>query len=457
MKPEKDIGEFIKSKIDETRIAPDKQVWEKIDASLEKRTKKKKLFYLLLFLIGIPLMGALWFYSPFDNLSKQPPSNQENNVNNKFEGQKNDLIRNNSSADSFRIEKINNSAHESSITKSSDVKSPMKVSGENNKRKAPIASKERKHQDLAISASKPKSSKSSSTAKEKSEKTKTVQPHISAPSTLAKEKENTENFFTHEKDSTEVPMDSLSIYQNKISDLSRAKKDNKDSLNVNKSKQKLWGIGIITAGEYFGSSSDGSMIDPRLDGKKTEGEFHFQYGLSLHMKLSPRFEISYGASMTTYRYKSYLDHPHEALNLSAIDLSTFTELETFIDNTNSIYLAQRISYVELPLQLSYRITNKKLGIEGLVGISTLILRQNKVELIGENITSLDLGSANNLSKLNFSINAGLGGYYQVSDQLKFGLMPMIKYHFKPLSKDNYNRRTNYSLGLHATLTYYFDF
>lgn len=58
MKPKQDIGTYYKKKLDGTERIPDAVVWNRISASLDKKEKRKRRFFIIIFgTIGIILMG----------------------------------------------------------------------------------------------------------------------------------------------------------------------------------------------------------------------------------------------------------------------------------------------------------------------------------------------------------------------------------------------------------------
>lgn len=473
MKPEKDIGEFIKSKIDESKITPNDQVWGKINESLDKKDKNRRIVYLLLLLIGLPMIiGFLWFSIPSDESGIKTPQQNETIV------EKTAPINPSETRNQLNI-----------LEKEQDSVTPGKkvlteVSDQSERDVKTVGSKTSAYQDAHISNSNRSKSKSMSTSKEAAEKLSIKDPYNTIKSSaqasqqseekgqsteqksnvedkLSIQQSEVEDNLNNQTDSTEVSIDSLSISDNgkkkKLSKMNKEKKEKEtENIETENSDQKIWGVGLVAAGEYFDSFHSGSMLDHRFDEKKTKGEIHFQYGVSLKFKITERFEVSYGASMVKFGYTTILDHPNEALNISAVYSNSIPEHVQFVENASSIDIKQQISYVELPLQMSYRIIQNKIGLEALLGISTFILTEDHVDLIDESGNILKLGGANNLSKLNFSFNAGIGPYYEFSDRLKFGLMPMVKYHIKPLSKNDYQRKTNFSLGVYGTLNYYFD-
>ncbi len=70
-------------------------------------------------------------------------------------------------------------------------------------------------------------------------------------------------------------------------------------------------------------------------------------------------------------------------------------------------LNQEIGLIEVPLELSYKLINKKFGIDVIGGVSTLFLSENNVSLVS-NGQEMSIGSANNLNNIHFSSNVGLG-------------------------------------------------
>ena len=116
-------------------------------------------------------------------------------------------------------------------------------------------------------------------------------------------------------------------------------------------------------------------------------------------------------------------------------------------------LNQRFGYLEVPLELSYKLSDKKLRVDVIAGISTFFL--NKNEIYSENkVKTTYIGQANNLNNMSYSTNLGVGLEYKISKSLNFNFDPMFKYQLNAFSNDAGNFKP-YILGIYSGLSYRF--
>jgi hypothetical protein len=116
-------------------------------------------------------------------------------------------------------------------------------------------------------------------------------------------------------------------------------------------------------------------------------------------------------------------------------------------------LEQRFGFLEVPLELEYRIMDKKFGVNVIGGFSTFFLNDN--ELYAEvNGTSTLIGTANNINSTSFSANFGLGMDYSLSKQWKINLEPMFKYQINTFSNTSGDFRP-FFVGVYSGLSFKF--
>jgi len=91
------------------------------------------------------------------------------------------------------------------------------------------------------------------------------------------------------------------------------------------------------------------------------------------------------------------------------------------DSNSEGVLQQQINYIEIPLELTYRVVNKRFGTSLIGGISTFILSQNNNEIFFNQAENSSLiGTSNNLNTTSFSGNFGIG-LFGVYSGIKFNL------------------------------------
>lgn len=98
-------------------------------------------------------------------------------------------------------------------------------------------------------------------------------------------------------------------------------------------------------------------------------------------------------------------------------------------------LTQEISYIELPLEVKYAITNKKISLNGIGGISYLFLNNNTIYAETDNGFKYKIGETSRMFDRTFGINLGLEIDYKITKRLKFNIEPMLKYNLKTSDND----------------------
>ena len=116
-------------------------------------------------------------------------------------------------------------------------------------------------------------------------------------------------------------------------------------------------------------------------------------------------------------------------------------------------MIQEFGYLEVPLELTYQILDKKLGVNVIGGVSSLFLVNNSVMLESDG-NATEMGEANNLNDLNVSTNFGIGISYQLNNTLQLSLEPMFKYQLNTFSEAAGNFQP-FSMGVYSGLNFKF--
>jgi hypothetical protein len=114
---------------------------------------------------------------------------------------------------------------------------------------------------------------------------------------------------------------------------------------------------------------------------------------------------------------------------------------------------QRFGFIEVPLELEYRLLDRKFGINVIGGFSTFFLNQNEVYADIDGASTL-IGEANNMNSTSFSANFGLGLDYSLSKKWNFNLEPQFKYQINTFNNTSGNYRP-FFIGLYTGLSYKF--
>lgn len=255
--------------------------------------------------------------------------------------------------------------------------------------------------------------------------------------------------------------------------------ENGEDDDKNKGNKKKWSVGPSIAPVYYNSlSNDASSIASEFNGNTKAGNVNLSYGLEVTLALNKKWSLRSGINKVDLGYQTnnvaFTVDGFSSQSISSINYNHNASPMTIENNVlnqpdgSSQYLSiletnarsekyvgsmtQNISYIEVPMEVSYALLSKKIGVNIIGGLSTLFLNSNEILLQSDNITT-EVGTANNINNINFSTNIGLGVHYGLSKKLLFNLQPMFKYQLNTYS-DNNNFKP-YTLGLYTGLSFKF--
>ena len=232
---------------------------------------------------------------------------------------------------------------------------------------------------------------------------------------------------------------------------------------------KKWKITPNVAPVYYNSLTSGSPIDDDFSGNTKKGQFTTSYGVGVGYALNKRLSVRTGVNrlevgydtkgVTVYsspetsevnNYKNIrFSAEGKKMNIFSSENYSMSQFPYLIDSS----LNQRFGYLEVPLELSYKLSDKKLRVDVIAGVSTFFL--NKNEIYSENkVKTTYIGEANNLNNMSYSTNLGIGLEYKLSKSLNFNFDPMFKYQLNAFSNDAGNFKP-YILGIYSGLSYRF--
>lgn len=236
---------------------------------------------------------------------------------------------------------------------------------------------------------------------------------------------------------------------------------------------KKWKIAPNVAPVYYNSLTSGSPIDDDFAGNTKKGQFTTSYGIGVGYALNKRLSVRTGINKLEvgydtkdvaiysspetsggHNYKN-INFSSEGAGMSIAGSGTYSaaQIPSSFSSLFDSSLNQRFGYLEVPLELSYKLSDKKLRVDVIAGISTFFL--NKNEIYSENkVKTTYIGEANNLNNMSYSTNLGIGLEYKLSKSLNFNFDPMFKYQLNAFSNDAGNFKP-YILGIYSGLSYRF--
>lgn len=460
-KPMKNIDSLFQEKLQQHEVQPPADAWENIEERLHKK-KKRRLIPIWLQLTGaaivIGLLGLLsinYLKSDQTEIPQGPvisDSEQIKPIETTPVVEKNNFPQTEDSLESPKnvvastepISKVNKADSKTATSQSStEQNNGSKFSSIN------IDNTNSKEQTVAVSSTKSNQQPTTST----SSNPQTPQ----TTNTLEEFEKKTE--LTSEKE----PM-SL------IASITEEEKELDLVTEVNKA-HKGWSVAPIVAPIFFDSFNNvGSPLDSQFENNAKQGSSTVSYGVKVNYAINNKWSFQSGVSIMNvgYRVEDIIVNP-TAISSSLLNNVSYSP-EAAIVNVNARQesaaafretsrtlgatgdLNQEFGYVEIPLEVKYRVTNGKFGIHLVAGFSSLILNNNDVFVSADSFTT-DLGEANNLNSLNFSGNFGLDFDYLINRKLFINVAPMLK-----LQTNTFSATQNfepYVIGVYTGINYKF--
>lgn len=241
-------------------------------------------------------------------------------------------------------------------------------------------------------------------------------------------------------------------------------------------EQNRWSIAPNVAPVYYSSLGQGSSIDQQFNNNSKSGNINMSYGISGSYAITSKFKVRAGINrvnlnQTTSDVYAFSGSEFAARNaevsmgnISVRDgFQNVTLMSSGMFDSNSApeifnskltgSIDQRFGFIEIPLELEYKILDRKFGLNVIGGFSTFFLNQNEVYADIEGASTL-IGESNNINDTSFSANFGLGLDYNLSTHWNLNLEPQFKYQINTFNNTSGNYRP-FFIGLYTGLSYKF--
>ncbi|MFD0963159.1 outer membrane beta-barrel protein [Pseudofulvibacter geojedonensis] len=293
-----------------------------------------------------------------------------------------------------------------------------------------------------------------------------ISENTTADSELSKEDKNEsgEEKEVEEKESQTIEE---AIAEQESTEETAEEKDDEESTG------KKWQVRPNIAPVYYNSLSSGSPIDEQFKGNRKKGKVNMSYGVNVSYNLNKKLRVRTGVNKVELGYNTEnvavvpaaegasidfiknVSMTSEAthLNIASADGFAVSQIPSSFRNLFDARISQKFGYIEVPLELSYKVSHKKLSIDLIAGMSTFFLDKNEVHAETNSFTTY-LGEANNLNKTSFSTNFGVGFNYQISKAFHLNVEPTFKYQLNSFSNDSGNFRP-YLLGVYSGFSFKF--
>ena len=290
----------------------------------------------------------------------------------------------------------------------------------------------------------------------------------------SKNSENTENTSTLEnaidsvysEDALKESIEDAIAEQNQAID----EKEKKD-------EQNRWSIAPNVAPVYYASLGQGSSIDQQFNGNGKNSDISMSYGIKGAYAVSKKLKIRAGINRVNLHQSTSnvfaftgpevssrnseaiqptgnisFNNAQNVLLMSSEMLGISSTPEVF-SSTRAGDLDQRFGFIEVPIELAYRVLDKTFGMNLIGGFSTFFLNENEIYADIEGTSTL-IGEANNINGTSFSANFGLGLDYHLSKQWNVNLEPQFKYQINTFNNTTGEFRP-FFIGVYTGLSFKF--
>lgn len=499
MREKKNIDRLFQEKFKDFEAHPNKNVWKNISAAQKDKNDSKvvplwwKVSGIAAVLIILLSVGAL-FFTPLDTKNSEivEESDYPQNIspgldiNQTSVDKSQKLITSQSSNNNNTPETTNSpSQKESTETLSTSENTTLAITNTVSK-KTTVRTNASSKQGLESTKNKT-SSTNSLIAYQGNGKTK----NPSLASNTAKN--NSKNSFKTNK--TAVIDRIVENDQNTSKDIAQAdtsatKEEKKDlvaeALKIQTSKEEeslaqldekthlnRWDVGATAAPVFYGDFG-GSGLDKQFANNDKSGDVNLSYGVNVSYAVTPKFKIRTGLNTVDLSYNTNgisfsadglgrsirgADFSENARALSVVNNpasqnnSTSNESLAAFQTTADGSLQQQLSYLEVPLEAIYVISDRRIGFSLIGGVSTLFLNDNDVVLRSPELTT-SLGTSSGANEVSFTTNLGVGLDYKVTDKIMFNIEPSLKYQLNSFDNSVVDFQPYY-LGVYTGVSYKF--
>lgn len=270
-----------------------------------------------------------------------------------------------------------------------------------------------------------------------------------------------------------ITLATVIIEENPMEKLLREKETKK--VADEKEKWSKWAVNSFVSPIFFNSFASGSPISDEFAANEKTFNNSTSYGVGIAYNVNKRLSIKTGVSNLNLDYdtqniafySSFEDQSRIAntniernsngkyLVLKHEKESSKSAIENQVLQTSQSLgnLNQRTQYIEVPVEMSYAILNKKIGLAIRGGMSTLFLTENVISISGDD-GNMQIGKASNLNNVHFSSNVGLGLSYNFMKNFQVNVEPTLKYQINTFNK-NAEDFSPYVIGVNTGLSYKF--
>lgn len=292
---------------------------------------------------------------------------------------------------------------------------------------------------------------------------------------------------TDETDTTAVAAET----ENELDKILREQQEGKDEDEAiaDAVKNYKWNIKPQVAPLFYNSMSQGSPIDAQFASNSKNYDADMSYGVGIDYAITDRLSVRSGINTVNLSYATndvayYASMDGGTNNIASAGRAANIVVQsqniapnngdvqgviasgpgagtsiTFASNifSNQSFegqMVQKMGYIEVPLEMSYKLLKSKFGINLIGGFSTLFLNDNNVSVISNQGYSTEVGEASNVNSVNFSTNLGVGFKYNFWNSFEASFEPTFKYQVNTFSGSSGNFKP-YFIGLYSGISFKF--
>lgn len=238
---------------------------------------------------------------------------------------------------------------------------------------------------------------------------------------------------------------------------------------------RRWDVGAVAAPVYYGDFG-GSGIDPQFKDNSKTSDVNLSYGVQVSYAVTSKFKVRTGVSNVDLNYNTQDISFTPSNNAGTLKGVEFSQNASFLNITDRVNpsselaspqdglgqggnsvsngeIRQNVGYIEIPLEAIYVLSDKRLGVELIGGVSTLVLNNNEVFLESNGLRT-NLGTSSALNDVSFTTNFGLGLNYKITEKVKINLEPSLKYQLNAYN-NSVGEFKPYYVGLYTGVNYRF--
>lgn len=462
MKERKNIDRLYQEKFRDFAPEPSPELWNNIAGKLKEKDRKKPFIIPLWVKLGgvaavLALVLGGYFFSQNNFTETQVVFEVEENAKpqiNLPEINKNEQFTNASEILKNNVDETIYSTSKDSKSSSSNNNSALASQNTNvETQKTQISSAEKENNANKITGESGGQNSAIAGEDHQNSEEKNIQHKDIINPNSKNEQQESESIAQNEANKTEIEeqfstKDSLEVAR-QLAQIEKDKNLEKEEDLIAETTKKKLRLSTFAAPVFYDNIGKGSPIAPQFAGNNTSSQVSMAYGMNLAYAISDKIKIRSGISKVSMSYDvedimfSATVNPN---NISSINYESDNvqidsapiiipgrELENSdgsnFSGTNMALpgeINQQFGFIEVPLEIEYNLIDRKIGINLIAGGSSLFLDENNIK-VNTNNQNTRIGEANNINKVSFSTNVGVGLDYKLTDSFQLNLEPIFKY------------------------------